>query len=207
VFFSLMIPWVFSCNTSTKVQEGIFEQLTEEERKLPENALADIKVAEGLEAKLFASEPTITNPTNMDIDHKGRVWICEAYNYRSQITGNKIHEAGDRIVILEDTNGDGVQDKSTVFYQGPELNAPLGIWVMGNKAIVSQSPFVWLFTDTDEDDKADKKEIIFQGIGGEQHDHGMHAFVFGPDGKFYFNFGNEGGQLKAVHLFLYCCFD
>jgi len=199
VFFSFLIPWIFSCNTSTKVQEETFEQLTEEERRLPENSLVGIKVAEGLEAKLFASEPTITNPTNMDIDHKGRVWVCEAYNYRSQITGNKIHEAGDRIVILEDTNGDGVQDKSTVFYQGPELNAPLGIWVMGNKAIVSQSPFVWLFTDTDGDDKADKKEIIFQGISGEQHDHGMHAFVFGPDGKFYFNFGNEGGQLKDAN--------
>jgi putative membrane-bound dehydrogenase-like protein len=98
-------------------------------------------------------------------------------------------------VILEDTDGDGVQDKSTVFYQGPELNAPLGIWVMGNKAIVSQSPYVWLFTDTDGDDKADTKEIVFQGISGEQHDHGMHAFVFGPDGKFYFNFGNSGAQL------------
>src|SRR5690606_5829610 len=78
---------------------------------------------------------------------------------------------------------------------GPELNAPLGIWVMGNKVIVSQSPYVWLFTDTDGDDKADKKEIIFQGVDGEQHDHGMHACVFGPDGKFYFNFGNEGGQI------------
>ncbi|HET8854526.1 MAG TPA: PVC-type heme-binding CxxCH protein, partial [Salinimicrobium sp.] len=98
-----------------------------------------------------------------------------------------------------DTNADGKSDKTTVFYQGPEINAPLGIWVMGNKAIVSQSPYVWLFTDTDGDDKADKKEIIFQGIDGEQHDHGMHAFVFGPDGKFYFNFGNEGGQIKDAN--------
>ncbi|MBC7892137.1 MAG: c-type cytochrome, partial [Sphingobacteriaceae bacterium] len=46
------------------------------------------------------------------------------------------------------------------------------------------------------DDKADKKEVIFEGIAGSQHDHGMHTFVFGPDGKFYFNFGNAGEQLK-----------
>ena len=53
-----------------------------------------------------------------------------------------------------------------------------------------------MFTDENGDDKADKKEILLQGIGGKQHDHGMHAFVFGPDGKFYFNFGNEGQTLK-----------
>src|SRR5206468_2539163 len=55
---------------------------------------------------------------------------------------------------------------------------------------------VFLFTDTDGDLKADKKEVLFSGIDGVQHDHGVHAFVFGPDGKIYFNFGNEGKQLK-----------
>jgi putative membrane-bound dehydrogenase-like protein len=191
--FLLGISYLYSCDSKPEIKD--FDLLTEEERHLPENALSGITFAEGIEARLFASEPTITNPTNIDIDHRGRVWVCEAYNYRPAITGNDIQPEGDRIVILEDTNGDGIQDKSTVFYQGPEINAPLGIWVMGNKAIVSQSPYVWMFTDTDGDDKADTKEIIFQGIDGEQHDHGMHAFVFGPDGKFYFNFGNSGAQL------------
>ena len=82
------------------------------------------------------------------------------------------------------------------FTRVSELNAPLGIHVLGNKVVVSQSPFVWIFYDDNGDDKADRKEILFQGIGGEQHDHGVHAFTFGPDGKFYFNFGNEGKQLK-----------
>lgn len=169
--------------------------LTEEQKRLPENALKGLKVAEGLVATTFATEPMLTNPTNIDVDHRGRVWVCEAYNYRPAITGNPTHAEGDRIVILEDTNSDGKADSEKIFYQGPELNAPLGIWVMGNRAIVSQSPYVWLFTDDNGDDKADRKEIIFQGMKGEQHDHGMHAFVFGPDGKFYFNFGNEGKQL------------
>jgi putative membrane-bound dehydrogenase-like protein len=186
-----------SCQSSTdKNSEKLYDSLSVEERRMPENALQGLKIAEGLEATLFASEPDITNPTNIDVDHRGRIWVCEAYNYRPALTGNEAKPEGDRIVILEDTNGDGSSDKSTVFYQGPELNAPLGIWVMGNKALVSQSPYVWLFTDIDGDDKADKKEVIFQGVDGEQHDHGMHAFIFGPDGKFYFNFGNEGGQIK-----------
>lgn len=188
---------LFSCQSPNQTEKtSTYDTLSEEEKRLPENALKGITMAEGLEVTLFASEPTITNPTNIDIDHRGRIWVCEAYNYRPSITGNDPKPEGDRIVILEDTDGDGISDKSTVFYQDPELNAPLGIWVMGNQVIVSQSPYVWLLTDTDGDDKADKKEVLFQGIDGEQHDHGMHAFVFGPDGKFYFNFGNEGFQIK-----------
>ena len=172
------------------------DSLSEEEKRLPENAIKGLKVADGLRIQLFASEPVMTNPTNIDVDDKGRVWVCEAFNYRPAITGSATKKEGDRILILEDTNGDGISDKSTVFYQGPEIESPLGIWVMGNKVIVSQSPYVWLFTDENGDGKADKKEILLQGIGGTQHDHGMHSFTFGPDGKYYFNFGNEGQTLK-----------
>lgn len=175
--------------------DSLYENLSTEQKHSPKYATAGLTVANGLEATLFASEPILTNPTNIDVDHLGRVWVCEAYNYRPAINGNPTHAEGDRILILEDTNGDGKSDKTTVFYQGKELNSPLGIWVMGNQVIVSQSPYVWLFTDVDNDGKADKKEVIFEGVGGEQHDHGMHAFVFGPDGKLYFNFGNEGGHL------------
>lgn len=168
----------------------------DEEKRKPENALKYLKTADGLQTQLFASEPVMSNPTDIDIDDRGRVWVCEAFNYRPDINGNPIKKEGDRILILEDTDHDGKADKNTVFYQGPELESPLGIWVMGNKAIVSQSPYLWLFTDENGDDKADKKEIILQGIGGKQHDHGLHAVVFGPDGKFYFNFGNEGKTLR-----------
>ncbi|AXE20832.1 dehydrogenase [Runella rosea] len=175
--------------------DSVYATLTQEQKHELKYAVGALEVADGLEANLFASEPMITNPTNIDIDHKGRIWVLEAYNYRPHITGNATHKEGDRIMILEDTNGDGKADASKVFYQGPEVNAPLGILVMGNRVLVSQSPYVWLFTDENGDDKADKKEIIFQGVKGEQHDHGMHAFTFGHDGKLYFNFGNEGNQL------------
>ncbi len=127
---------------------------------------------------------------------KGRVWVTEAYNYRPAINGNPTNPSGDRIMILEDNNGDGIADTAKIFYQGPEINAPLGICVLGNRVLVSQSPYVWSFYDDDGDDKADRKEILFQGIGGEQHDHGIHTFTFGPDGKLYFNFGNEGKTLR-----------
>jgi putative membrane-bound dehydrogenase-like protein len=172
------------------------DSLTEEQKHLPENALKGLTVAEGLEVTPFATEPMLKNPTNIDVDERGRVWVTEAYNYRPAINGNPVNEAGDRIVILEDTNGDGKADTSKVYYQGPEINAPLGVCVLGNKVIVCQSPYVWIFHDDNGDDKADRKEILFEGIGGEQHDHAIHAFTFGPDGKLYFNFGNEGKLLK-----------
>lgn len=174
---------------------SLFASLSDDDKHDPKYAVGSLNIAPGLEATLFASEPMLTNPTNIDVDAKGRVWVCEAYNYRPSINGNPTHKEGDRIVILEDQNNDGKADVSKVFYQDPSLNAPLGIWVQGNKVIVSQSPYVWVLTDENGDDKADKKEILFQGIEGEQHDHGMHAFVFGPDGKWYFNFGNSGSKL------------
>ena len=197
LFFCVML--LFSCNENSKKDTVKVDrtQLTEDQKRLPENAVSALKVADGLEAALFASEPMLSNPTNMDIDARGRVWITEAYNYRINLhPDHPVRAAGDRILILEDTNGDGVADTSKVFYQDTSINAALGICVLGNKVIVSVSPYVYILTDTNGDDKADKKEILFKGIGGIQHDHAIHAFTFGPDGKLYFNFGNQGDSIE-----------
>jgi putative membrane-bound dehydrogenase-like protein len=159
----------------------------------PADALAALQVADGLAVNTWAAEPLFSNPTNIDVDAYGRVWVCEGVNYRRWYN-NKME--GDRIVVLEDKDLDGVAETSTVFYQGGDVNAALGICVLGNRVFVSCSPNVFVFTDTDGDLKADKKEVLFSGIAGHQHDHGMHTFQAGPDGKLYFNFGNDGHQLK-----------
>src|SRR5882672_11500683 len=71
-------------------------------------SVKDFTVADGLDVSVFASEPMVRNPTDMDIDTRGRVWITEGVNYRSTMRPWGILEpAGDRIVILEDSNGDG----------------------------------------------------------------------------------------------------
>ncbi len=157
-------------------------------------------MAEGLEAKLFAAEPLLLSPSNIDIDHRGRVWVCEIVNYRHfRNTRNPVRKAGDRILILEDTNGDSRADKSTVFYQGRDIDSAHGVCVLGNRVLVSANDKVLVFTDVNGDDKADRKDVLFSGISGSQHDHGIHSFTFGPDGKLYFNFGNAGQQLKDKH--------
>ena len=159
-------------------------------------AVKKFTVSDGLEVTLFASEPMVRNPTDIDIDERGRVWVTEGVNYRSSFQKwGVLQPEGDRIVILEDTKGTGHADKETVFYQDPSVNSALGICVLGNKVIVSDSPNVFVLTDTDGDGEADKRELLFTGISGVDHDHGVHAFTFGPDGKLYFNMGNESKQL------------
>ncbi|HMB90825.1 MAG TPA: PVC-type heme-binding CxxCH protein, partial [Rhodothermales bacterium] len=168
-----------------------------QDQHAPAQAVLSLDVYPGLDATLFASEPMLANPTNMDIDAQGRVWVIEAVNYRPHLNPtNPTRDEGDRILILEDTDGDGRADTRKVFYQGPDIDAALGIGIFGNKVIVSAYDNVFVFTDTDGDDRPDTKEILFTGLNAEQHDHSVHAFVFGPDGKLYFNFGNEGGQLR-----------
>ncbi|MFM8709113.1 MAG: PVC-type heme-binding CxxCH protein, partial [Planctomycetia bacterium] len=164
------------------------------EGKLPGQSLA---VPDGLEATLFAAEPLLSSPSDIDVDARGRVWVCEVMNYRGKA---ETRQEGDRILVLEDTDGDGKADKQTVFHQGRDVDSALGICVLGEgpgrKVIVSCAPSVFVFHDDDGDLKADRRELLFTKIGTPQHDHSVHAFVVGPDGRLYFNFGNTG---KAVH--------
>lgn len=151
-----------------------------------------LKTAEGLEATVWAGEPNVVNPTNIDIDERGRIWYLEAVNYRRQLRKQPDHrKAGDRIVILEDTDGDGKADSRKIFHQDPSLRSPLGIAVLGDKVIVSQSPDLFVYTK-DAQDKVIKREVLLTGWGGVDHDHGLHAVTFGHDGRYYFNSGDQG---------------
>ena len=150
---------------------------------------------EGLEVKLWARTPLFRNPSNIDIDAQGRVWVAEAYNYRRHAGKDP---AGDRIMVLEDTNGDGVADKSHVFVQETALLAPLGVSVIDNQIVVACAPDIIIYTDVNRDLKfdpaVDKREVLLTGFDGRNHDHSLHSVTFGPDGKWYFNHGNAGSK-------------
>lgn len=156
-----------------------------------------LKLSDGLAASLVAKEPLLSSPSDIDVDARGRIWVCEVLNYRGK---KNTRPEGDRILVLEDTDGDSVADRQTVFHQGRDVDSALGICVIGEgpgrKVIVSCAPEVFVFHDDDGDLAADRRESLFTKTGIPQHDHSVHAFVVGPDGRWYFNFGNTG---KAVH--------
>jgi len=170
-------------------------------------AVEQLDVHPQLQATLFASEPMMSNPTSIDIDPLGRVWVCEGINYRTFRNEDVIgkNHAPDRILILQDTDGNGIADSRTVFYEGHDIDAAHGILVLptpdghGTRSLISCGDSVFFLIDDDGDLHADRKELLFTGISGVQHDHGIHAFHFGPDGKLYFNFGNYGQTIKDKH--------
>ena len=161
------------------------------------DAVSKLDVYPGLEATLFASEPMMFSPSSMDIDHLGRIWICEIVNYRNKFNKDKpTRPEGDRILVLEDTDGDGKADKTTTFYQGTDIDGAHGVHCYGDKIFVSTSNTIFQFTDADGDLKPEEKKVLFTAYEpGKQHDHALHAVTIGPDGKMYFSFGNVGKKL------------
>ena len=153
------------------------------------------QVPDGLEVTLWASSPMLHNPTNIDIDRDGRIWVAEGVRYRSH---HARRPEGDRIVVLQDTDGDGKADSTHTFVQEPALIAPLGVSVIDNKIVVAQPPDLIVYTDVDRnqrfDPAVDKREVLLTGFQGINHDHSLHSVTVGPDGKWVFNAGNTGAM-------------
>jgi putative membrane-bound dehydrogenase-like protein len=158
----------------------------------PAEALKTMSVPKGLVVQLFAAEPLVSNPTNLDVDERGRVWVTESGNYDA--SPEEFDAKGDKIVILEDTNGDGRADKRKVFYEHPSLNAPMGLALAPGRVYLAQSPNLLVLHDEDGDDRADRIDTLFTGLG--RRDHGVHAPLWGPDGKLYFSMGNYGKEVR-----------
>jgi putative membrane-bound dehydrogenase-like protein len=152
-------------------------------------------VPDGFEVTIWATSPQISNPTNIDFDERGRMYVAEGVNYRGK-KGRR--PEGDRIVVLEDTTGAGKADKVTVFTQDENLVSPLGVAHIDGKIVVSQPPDLLVYTDANGDGifdpKVDKREVLLTGFNGRNHDHSLHSATFGPDGKWNFNQGNTCGQ-------------
>ena len=149
--------------------------------------LSTFKVPEGLEVTLWARSPMLANPTNIDFDAQGRLWVNEGVNYRVYNKGGKRRPEGDRVVVLSDTKGAGVADTGQTFVQDPSCTSPLGLAVIDNVIYVSHAPTIHKFTDVNRDGKfdpaVDRREEFLTGFGGQDHDHSLHALVTGPDGK------------------------
>jgi len=150
----------------------------------PEDELKAFKVDPRFEVNLFASEvefPEIANPIQMRWDSRGRLWVSTSITYPHIYPGN---EPKDRIVILEDTNQDGRADKSTIF--ADRLHVPLSFELGDGGVYVSEQPELTFWKDTNGDDQADERKIVFSGFGTEDSHHALHDFVWSPDGDLVF---------------------
>ncbi|MCA9081222.1 MAG: sorbosone dehydrogenase, partial [Planctomycetaceae bacterium] len=135
---------------------------------------------EGFEVNLFAADPQIAKPIQMNFDARGRLWIASSSVYPQIEPGA---EANDRILILEDKDGDGVSDSTSVFATG--LLIPTGVEPGDGGAYVAASTELLHFADTDGDGVADSRRIVLSGFGTEDTHHILHTLRWGPEQRLY----------------------
>jgi putative heme-binding domain-containing protein len=148
----------------------------------PELEKATFRIPEGFEVSLFAADPAIAKPIQMNFDEDGRLWIASSEVYPQIMPGSP---ATDRVVVVEDLDHDGVADKTHVFAEG--LLIPTGIAPGDGGAWVANSTELLHFSDHDGDLKADEKRVVLSGFGTEDTHHILHTLRWGYDGFLYFN--------------------
>jgi putative membrane-bound dehydrogenase-like protein len=146
-----------------------------------EAAAKAMKLPAGFKVQVGAAEPIIQQPVAMAIDDRGRVWVAEAFEYPRRA---KEGEGKDRILVLEDTDGDGTLDRHTTFIDN--LNLISGIEVGFGGVWVGAAPYLLFIPDRNGDDKPDgPPEVLLDGWGYEDTHETLNAFKWGPDGWLY----------------------
>jgi len=166
--------------SSNAAKEGSVDYLT------PDQSLARIKVPEGYQLNVFASEvqfPDLANPVQMQVDAKGRLWAASWNTYPKWEPGKKMN---DSLMIFEDTDKDGKADTRKIF---AHVHNPLGFEFWGGGVVVTSGPDLLFLKDTDGDDKADVRYPLLQGLGTADTHHAANNLVYGPDGGIYWQSG------------------
>jgi azurin len=152
-----------------------------------EDSLGKMTVGKGLKVDLFASEeqfPDLIKPVQIAFDTRGRLWVA---SWKSYPHWKPKTPMDDKLLILEDTNGDGRADKQTVF--AGDLHNPTGFEFYKGGVIVAQQPNVVFLEDTNGDDRYDRKEIILHGFDSADTHHAINSFTFDPGGALYMQEG------------------
>jgi putative membrane-bound dehydrogenase-like protein len=162
----------------------------------PQKAAEVMTVPEGFHVKLFAGEPDVRQPIALCLDDRGRVWVAEAYCYPARrpsngplldlagAKGQRPGDRGDRILIFEDTDGDGKFDKCTVFMEG--LNLVSGLEVGFGGVWIGAAPYLLFVPVKEGEDKpAGPPQILLDGWGYHDTHETLNTFCWGPDGWLY----------------------
>ena len=153
----------------------------------PDEAKKHFQLADGYQVNLFASEvdfPELKNPVQFTFDSRGRLWVATMQSYPQYLPPNK---PNDKLLIFEDTNGDGKADKMEVFADG--LHLPTGFELGDGGAYVAQEPNLVFLKDTTGDGKADVRNILLGGFDSGDSHHAIGAFTWGPGGGLYLHEG------------------
>ena len=154
----------------------------------PAAELASLKLPEGFEANLFASEKDgVVKPIQMRWDSRGRLWVLGSTTYPQLKPGE---EPQDKIIILEDTKHAGRADKTTVFAEG--LLIPTGLELGDGGAYVGEGTKLLFLKDTDGDDRADEKRVVLRGFGTGDNHQNINSFRWSPGGELFFSQGLHG---------------
>lgn len=148
------------------------------------DAKETFKMMEGFKIELFAAEsdfPDLRNPVNMSFDNQGRLWVSVAPSYPAYRPGDP--RPDDKLIIFEDTDGDGKADKQSVFADG--LHLPMGFELAAEGVYVAQQPDLILLQDRDGDGQADHREIVLRGFDSHDTHHSIGAFCVDPMGALY----------------------
>lgn len=146
-----------------------------------EEELAAFNIADDYEISLFAADPMIANPINVNWDTKGRAWVATSSTYPHIVPGR---EPNDKIIILEDTDNDGKADKHIVF--ADNLLVPHSVMPVPGGAFVVSTTELLFFADTDGDDVADERRVVYDGFGNADVHHTIHGFRWAPWGDLHF---------------------
>lgn len=150
-------------------------------------AIGKMKVAAGMKVSLFASEkqfPELVNPVQMAFDPQGRLWVAVWPTYPHWKPGEPMN---DKLIILEDTNGDGRADKCSVF--ADNLHNPTGFEFWNGGVLVAQAPDLLFLKDTKGTGKANVRERVLHGFDSADTHHTINSFVMDPGGALYMQEG------------------
>ena len=151
----------------------------------PAEALRTFAMPAGYRLELVASEPLIQDPIAIDWDPAGRLWAIELPGYMRDIKASGEYEPIGRIVVLEDTNGDGVMNRRTVFADG--LIQPLAMKVLEQGVLVGEPPNIWLMRDTNGDLRSDRKDLVTAAYGRRETnvEVNANALLWGLDNRIH----------------------
>jgi putative membrane-bound dehydrogenase-like protein len=159
----------------------------------PRQSLAALRTRPGLTVELVAAEPLVRSAVAIDFGPDGRLWVAEMYDYPTGLDGK--YQPGGRIRVLEDTDGDGVYDKSTVFLDN--IPFPTGVTVWRKGVLVCAAPDILYAEDTRGDGKADRVEKLYSGFGTHNYQARVNSLTYGLDGWVYGSCGLFGGRIRS----------